>query len=743
MNQWNPNDQALLVEESLYFTGNGYVGVRGNFEEGVPTAFPTIRGTYLNGFYDTVNLEYGESAHGFPMTAQKLINVFDAQTISLEVDGDRFSVDAGLVLSLDRTLSVQEGVVTRKVDWISPKGHRLMITIRRMASFSCPELFLVDYRVISDNYTGTIRIRSTIEGDVSNFVDEKDPRVGSNTEKLLHVTSSARREGIAVMEGATNRSGLSMAVAVIHDVEMDYTLQQSRIEGAFVTRLSPGEELAFTKYIVYTDSLRHAHVVETAIDLAGKALTMGKEHWLDAQKAYLDKFWETADVEITGEEGIDEVLRFNMYQLLASAGRDAHSNISAKGLSGEGYEGHYFWDTEIYMIPFFLLTNPDLAKNLLQFRYAKLPEARVEAQNLGHKKGAKIPWRTIAGSECSGYFPGGSAQYHINADVAYSNIQYYLYTGDLEYLSRYGFEVLYETARLWIETGHYDEGGKFRIDGVTGPDEYTAMVNNNYYTNAMAQYHLEWTVKLAHILETDCKEAWMDLVSRIGINQEELEMMARAGQGMYLPYSQELGIHLQDDSFLFKKEWDFAGIPKEKYPLVLHFHPLTIYRHKVLKQADTVLAHMLLDQASEDVLRRSYSYYEPLTTHDSSLSPCVHSMMAARLNDPEKAYLYFKQTLRLDLDNLHGNTKDGLHIANAGGSYMTIVYGFAGLRIKEDGLHFRPTKPHQWSRVRFRIRYREALVQLTIGERFTIDTDRPLDLFVNERPYHVENHLEV
>jgi alpha,alpha-trehalose phosphorylase len=419
------------------------------------------------------------------------------------------------------------------------------------------------------------------------------------------------------------------------------------------------------------------------------------------------------------------------------------SNIPAKGLSGEGYEGHYFWDTEIFMVPFFTLTNPAIAKNLLRFRYETLSNAKEEAVNLGHKKGAKIPWRTIAGSECSAYFPGGSAQYHINADVAYSNIQYYLYSSDLSYIRDYGFEVILETARLWLEIGHFDELGRFLIDGVTGPDEYTAFVNNNYYTNAMAQYHLEWTVKFSRMLQKNFAASWQELTLKLHITTQEIENMEQAAQKMFLPYNEELGIHMQDDSFLGKKEWDFKYVPRENYPLVLHYHPMYIYRHKVLKQADVVLAHFLLDSAPEEVIDRSYHYYEKLTTHDSSLSPCVHSIMASRINDPEKAYHYLVKTLRLDLDNLHNNTKDGLHIANAGGAYMAIVYGFGGLRIKEDGLHLKPTKPHRWSKMVFPMQYQGALVKVTLEKRILIETDQPIDLWIDGKLCHVESYLEV
>ncbi|MDA3845470.1 MAG: glycoside hydrolase family 65 protein [Vallitaleaceae bacterium] len=432
-----------------------------------------------------------------------------------------------------------------------------------------------------------------------------------------------------------------------------------------------------------------------------------------------------------------------MYQLLASAGKDPHSNISAKGLSGEGYEGHYFWDTEIYMLPLFTLSSPAIAKNLLRFRYEILGASRDRAREMGHKIGAKIPWRTISGRECSGFFPAGSAQYHINADVAYAYIQYFLFTADIDMMLEFGYEVIYETARLWIDMGHFNEDDAFMINAVTGPDEYTAIVNNNYYTNVLAAYHLKWAYDLAEKLATAYPDKWERIKEKIHIMADELAIMKKASEQMYLPFDKALGINLQDDGFKNKAEWDFAGTPKNHHPLLLHYHPLTIYRYKVLKQADTVLAYLLLDNESDEVIETSYTYYERLTTHDSSLSPCVYGMMASRINQTEKAYNYFMQTIRLDLDNLHDNTKDGLHIANAGGAYMSIIYGFGGLRIKSDGLHLKPTKPAEWETIRFRLKYKDSLVTVTIGEQLTIETEKPINFIIDGSPIQVDGTIHM
>ncbi len=439
-------------------------------------------------------------------------------------------------------------------------------------------------------------------------------------------------------------------------------------------------------------------------------------------------------------------LRFNIYQLLQGVGKDSISSITAKGLSGEGYEGHYFWDTEIYILPFFTLCNPKLAKQLLKYRHTILEAARKRAKELGHKKGAAFAWRTITGEECSGYFPAGTAQYHLNGDIAYSYIQYYLATGDKEFVKDFGAEVIFETARIWLEIGHFDKG-LFKIDAVTGPDEYTAIVNNNYYTNVMAKNNLKYAVKWFNLLKEENEDYLKELCSRIALTEEEINVFEDVYKNMYLPYDEELKINAQDDSFLSKAVWDFENTPKENYPLLLHYHPLTIYRYQVLKQADTVLAHFLMeDEADFETIKNSYDYYEKITTHDSSLSCAVYSIMASKIGYMKKAYNYFIETARLDLDNTHGNTKDGVHVANMGGTWMSIVYGFMGVRIKEDHVALNPLLPDNWNNLKFKFLYKGAVVEVNISEGKTIvkvKTDKLIQLKIKEKLYTFENNITI
>lgn len=707
--------EQILVDESLFFTGNGYLGVRANFEEGIPPGKKTIRGTYINAFHDSVEIPYGEKLFAFPDTQQKLLNVIDSQTIEIFFGTERFSLEEGEIVSFQRVLHLDQGFAERQITWRSPLGKEITLAFKRLVSFTEKEVFIQRVELESANYQGPVKIVSRVNGNVSNYTDNSDPRVGSGHAKLLKVRRVHQSDSTSYVECETTNTKLTTACAAEYWLTVPYKrrnrLQPESITSEFIIDFTG--KARFEKKSIFVDSLRHEGNLLAAVQTLQQRLDGKDFHQLSVeQKSYLQDFWAAADIEIRGEQSIQEGIRFNLFHLLQSAGRDRFSNIAAKGLSGEGYEGHYFWDTEIYIIPVFLMTQPEIAKGLLYYRYSILDLARSRAREMGHNKGALFPWRTISGSECSSYFPSGSAQYHISADIAYSFIQYYLVSDDFDFMKQYGAEILFETARLWMETGHF-AGDSFKIDAITGPDEYTCIVNNNYYTNVMAKYNLEWAVKLYRLLEELDGENLMVLCGRLGLEEQEICQWKLAAEHMYLPYNQELAINPQDDAFLSKAVWNLADTPKERFPLLLHYHPLTIYRYQVCKQADTVLAHFLLeDEQDFETIKNSFHYYEKITTHDSSLSSCIFSIMASRIGLKEKAYNYFFETARLDLDNTHGNTKDGLHMANMGGTWLAIVFGFGGLRIKKDRISFDPVLPDQWEGYSFSIQYKGRKIRL-------------------------------
>ena len=677
---------GLQLHETLFHNANGYIGVRGALEEGGYT--PSVRGTYINGFYEIIEMKQAEALCGLVTEKQTMVNIADIQKVKLFFAGEEFSLFGGTVNQAERSLDMDKGVTIRYVNWISPNGRQAKIKITRMASFANPSLFTLEYQVTALNFPAAeIKFESIIDSNVLNFSDPDDPRVGDESEPLIFPEPPIFENGAEYITTRTTRSNLTACIGMKNHLE------------------KVGETVTLTKMVIITDSLRYPDPGTACRELLHDTGEKGVAYWYDEQQRILTDYWNSCRIDIKGDDDLNLALRFNQYQLFQSVTRDKYGNIAAKGLSGEGYEGHYFWDTEMFIIPVFTLTNPEIARKLIEYRFQILSLAKENARIVGHRKGALYPWRTIMGSECSGYFPSGTAAYHINGAVAYAAVMYWLATKDKDFLRETILEILVETARLWLDAGHFNNG-RFVINTVTGPDEYTCMVNNNYYTNALAQYNLEWAVKAFELIGEP---------GLFGVTESELRLFGEAAAMMYLPYDEELDINPQDDSFLSKKPWDFANTPPEHKPLLLYYHPLHLYRYQVCKQADTVFAHFILeDKQKLSTIRNSYDYYEQITTHDSSLSACIFSIMAAKLGKIDKAYDYFGSSALLDLHDLHGNTKDGIHTANMGGAYMAVVYGFGGLRIKEDGLHLNPILPPAWSSYSFRYHYEGKLYEVEV-----------------------------
>lgn len=742
------NKDELMVNETVFHNANGYIGVRSNFEEGYPKGFDTIKGSYINGFYDIADMKQAENLHGLIEEKQTMLNIGDSQTIYLKINDQTFTMYEGEVLDSKRWLDMEKGITGRKVLWRAPNGDEVEIVIKRMTSFYKLSLFTIDYSVTALNFSGNVEFISVHNGEVRNYSNNNDPRIARESPRYLIGNGAWIQEDISYIKSRTSRSGLEVCTAVKHvlskEGSIDVKLDGHRADTKINTKISENETITLLKYTIFTDSIRSSDCLTSAKEEMGKAIGLTLQSLYNHQKAYLDEYWDNCLLEIKGDDDLTAAVNYNTYQLIQSVGKDEYCNIAAKGLSGEGYEGHYFWDTEMYIQPFFNLTESNITKNLIGFRYNTIDKARENARNLGHSKGALYPWRTIMGVECSGYFPSGTAAYHINGDIAYSVVAYYLATKDLDLLECKGAEILFETARLWIDLGNYHEGS-FKIHSVTGPDEYTCLVNNNYFTNVSAKYNLDWAVKVYELL----REAGTlkPIADKIGLKEEEIFEFQKAADAMFLPYDEKLGINPQDDSFLEKKIWDIENTPEDKFPLLLHYHPLTLYRYQVCKQADTVLSHFIFeDYQSLETIRNSFDYYEKITTHDSSLSRCIFSIVASKLGLADKAYDYFGDSAKLDLFNTHKNTKDGIHTANMAGNYMAIVYGFAGLRIKEEGLYFSPIIPKQWEEYRFKINYEDSQIMLEIDKKqskFTLLKGSSKNINVYDGLYTLENTLVV
>ncbi|MEX0731847.1 MAG: glycosyl hydrolase family 65 protein [Aquisalimonadaceae bacterium] len=723
--------ESNFLDETLFALGNGYVGLRGTHEEGYNgPAGTSLDGTYLNGFYESEPIHYPEGAYGLARRNQFMLNAPNGKRIELSIEGERFDLLQGRVLKYERSLDFRTGVLTRLVEWMSPQGRHIAVTSQRLVSFNDKHLFAIRYSVEPLNFSGRIQLLSALDGQVKNLEVGDDPRAGSAySGAALQLIDLEQTDAFCALVHRTRNSGFNLVSAIESElkdgngqtVDRETVTHDQRVEQWYDVFATEGKPVCLTKFGCYFSSRDYpeAELLPRAKQVLGVARTAGFDTLCTSQAEYLQAFWQQADVEIAGDDALQQGIRFNQFHLLQSVGRDGKTNIAAKGVTGEGYEGHYFWDTEIYVFPFFLYTKPDIARKLLEFRCGSLPKARERARQLAHAKGALYPWRTIDGDECSSYFPAGTAQYHINADIAYSVKQYVEVTGDEAFLVHAGAEMVMETARIWMGIGGYidNKGGRFCINEVTGPDEYTALVNNNYYTNTLAQLHLQYAADVADMLRDRYPAEFKSLARAIDLEDDEPARWWRAAEHMYLPYDEGLGIHPQDDSFLSKVVWDFAATPEQNYPLLLHYHPLVIYRHQVCKQADVVLALLLRgNRFSLDQKMRDFDYYEAITTHDSSLSSCIFSIIASEIGYRDKAYGYFMETARLDLDNTHANTQYGVHTAAMAGTWMGMVHGFAGMRVYDGSLSFSPYLPEQWRHYQFKVRIQGRLLHVHVKQ---------------------------
>jgi alpha,alpha-trehalose phosphorylase len=727
-----PDQRDLGHGESLFANSNGYIGMRANPSEGRDAH---THGTYLNGFHETWEIQHAEDAFAFAKTGQTIVNVPDAKLLKLYVDDEPLLLGEADLDHYERAMNFRTGVSHRELVWRTPAGKRVHVLSERMVSLEHRHLAVMQLEVTVLDGNAPVVISSQLlnrqDGeDEYHVVDAalgegRDPRQARRFDRRVLEPKLQRHDdeldpagGELALGYRCVNSGMTLACAYRHDVDtpcefsVESSINHDIAKSVFTFEAHAGQTIRLTKFIAYQSSrgIPPRELADRCHRTIERARATGVTELKDQQQRWLDSFWEHSDVEVTGDPAAQQAIRWNLFQLAQASARTHEHGIPAKGLTGGGYDGHYFWDSEVYVLPFLSFTNPDAARKLLRFRYHKLNAARARATELS-QRGALYPWRTINGQEASAYYAAGTAQYHINAAIVYALERYLNATGDLAFLADEGAEMLVETARLYEDLGFYDDNGgeHFHIHGVTGPDEYTTVVNDNLYTNVMARFTMRYAARSVAFLREWNPDAYAALERRTGVSDDEIVGWHRACDAMFLPYDEDLGIHPQDASFLERERWNFETTPSEKYPLLLHFHPLVIYRHQVLKQADVVLAMFLRGQHfSTDQKRRNFDYYDPITTGDSSLSACVQSIVAGEVGHADLATEYFDQALYLDLANTQGNTADGVHIANAGGVWAGLVYGFAGLVDRGDHLRFHPRLPERWTSMRFRLKRHDS-----------------------------------
>jgi alpha,alpha-trehalose phosphorylase len=720
---------VLAQSESIFALANGHLGLRGNLDEGEPYGMP---GTYLNGYHEQRPLPYAEGGFGYPESGQSLINVTNGKLLRLLVDDEPFDVRYGRLEAHERALDLRAGTLTRDVRWVSPAGQAVRVRSTRLVSFTQRAIAAISYEVEAIGDRARVVVQSELVANEPLPMEADDPRVAAAlATPLVSEDHGARGDTSAGLAHRTAVSGLRLAAAMDHVVQgPDHT--QSAAESApdiarvtVTTVLQPGERLRVIKLMAYGwSSLRSRQALgdEVAAALTAASHT-GWDGLLAEQRQFLDEFWDRALVEVDGDHEIEQAVRYALFQVLQAGARAEGRAVAAKGMTGTGYDGHTFWDTETFVLPVLTYTQPAAAADVLRWRHSTLPVARERARTLGHE-GAAFPWRTIAGEECSGYWPAGTAAFHINADIADAVLRYVDATGDAQFERDVGVELLVETARLWRSLGHHDRQERFRIPGVTGPDEYSALGDDNVYTNLMAQRNLR--------AAAEAVRRHPDQAGALGVEDEEVAAWCRAADEMMIPYDDELGLHPQSGGFTHHEVWDFASTRPDQYPLFLHFPYFDLYRKQVVKQADLVLAmHLRSDAFTDEQKVRNFEYYEGLTVRDSSLSAAIQAVMAAETGHVELAYDYLAETCLVDLHDLQHNTRSGLHLAALAGGWSALVAGFGGFRAGNGTPAFAPRLPAAITRLAFRLWYRDRGLRVTAvpGEAtYELRTGEPLEV---------------
>ncbi|SCL23870.1 alpha,alpha-trehalose phosphorylase [Micromonospora nigra] len=703
----------IAETESIFALSNGWVGWRGTLDEGVPCGMP---GTYLNGFHERREVSYPEGGYAFPLLSDTVVSAPNACLVRLWVDDEPLDVRTGTLRAHERVLDLRAGVVERYTDWVSQGGRAVRIRSTRLVSLPHRRVGVVDWSVEALDESVEIRISSDLLANERVPDRAGDPRAASVIDDPLTAERqrSAGTDGVLVHR--TDRSAQRVAVAVAHHVdapdEVATTVDCSpdRFRLTLTGTLPAGRRIALTKFAAYdcapVDGAGPDALADEVVAAADAARAEGFDALLAGQREALDAAWLTADVELDSDVELQQAIRFGLFHLLQAGRPDGDRTIPAKGLTGNGYDGHVLWDTEGYVLPVLTYVAPGVARSALRWRHHHLPQARDRAAEL-RLTGATFPWRTIGGEECSGYWPAGTAGLHVNADIADAVLRYVGATGDEEFLAEAGLELLVETARLWHGFGHVADDGAFHIQGVTGPDEYAALVDDNVFTNLMARRNLRGAA--------DAVERLPEVAARLGVDPAEVAGWRAAADAVFVPYDDKRGVHEQAAGFTGQAEWDFANTSEDDYPLLLHFPYLELYRKQVVKQADLVLAMQRCPgEFTAEQKARNVAYYEARTVRDSSLSASPQAVLAAEVGHLDLAYDLFAESVMQDLADLGDKTGDGLHLASLGGAWLALVQGFGGMRDDRELLSFDPRLPACIDRLAFNLRWHGHRLRVTL-----------------------------
>ncbi|MFT4759347.1 MAG: maltose phosphorylase [Paraglaciecola sp.] len=738
------------VSESLCSIGNGRFGQRANFEEKYTGT--SLQGSYVAGVYYPDKTRVGWWKNGYPDYFAKVLNATNWIGIDVNFDGEVLDLAACTVSNFRRELNMKAGYLERTFTARLVNGIEVEITAKRFCSIADDEIGAIEYRLKVLSYGGKLTLRPYLDGNVEN----KDSNYDEKFWDPILVETSFRQAYVAVetkktdFDASTFQVCTGMRFSIFKngkEIEEDaFGYKKAKYAGCGVEfNVTEGDEVVLYKYASIVSDLNYdrTDLLASCKKAVTRAFETGFDTLLKNQADAWAAKWEEADIVIDGDISAQQGIRFNIFHLYQTyTGEDKRLNIGPKGFTGEKYGGSTYWDTEAYCLPFYLSTaNQRVARQLLVYRHNHLQKAIENAAKLGFKNGAALyPMVTITGEECHNEWEITFEEIHRNGAIAYAIYDYVNYTGDEDYLSEYGAEVLIGIARFWAQRVHFSSRkGQYVMHGVTGPNEYDNNMNNNWYTNYIAKWCLEYTMKAIDFVQTNAPEQWAALKEKVKFYPAtETNQWKDIASKMYLPHDKELDVFAQSDGF-FDKDWEktVADLKPEETPINQNWSWDRILRSVYIKQADVLQGiYFFEDDFSEAEIRRNFKFYEPRTVHESSLSPCVHSILAAKLGMEDKAYEMYARSARLDLDDYNNDTEDGLHITSMAGTWLAVIKGFAGMRVKDGQLHFTPMLPENWTSFAFKIRWRDYLLEVKIttdGVNFTEADGKDAPVVINEQ----------
>ena len=726
---WSPSNHPK--SESLFSIGNGRMGQRANFEE--TYTGKSLQGSYIAGVYYPDKTRVGWWKNGYPEYFAKVLNSCNWIGLNVKVDGETFDLNtATTVTDFYRELDMQSGLLKRSFQATLPSGKILAINSERFVSIVKDEIGALSYSITPINFSGSIEICSYLDFDVENEDSNYD-------EKFWESVSCGQENGTSYVHAKTKKTGFEVSVAMRNytaiegaSVAWDSTTEATHMNvcECAIFNVKQGQNLQVNKFAAVLSNMNHSTAVldVNAANSAAAAAHAGYTQLRDEHAAAWHHKWETSDIEIDGDAEAQQGIRFNIFHMNQTfTGVDDRLNIGPKGFTGEKYGGSTYWDTEAYCLPFYLATaQPEVAKNLCLYRYKQLDKAIENAGKLGFTNGAALyPMVTMNGEECHNEWEITFEEIHRNAAIAYGVFDYIRHTQDWGYLAVGGFEVLLGISRFWSQRVNWSqEKEAYVMLGVTGPNEYENNINNNWYTNRMAAWTLEWTLEAHHWLAENAADALSAITSKTALNADtEFAKWNDIIAKMYYPKSEKLGVVLQQDGFLDKEQLTADDLSLDERPINQHWSWDRILRSIFIKQADVLQGYYFLNHLyEEEEVKRNFDFYEPKTVHESSLSPCVHAILAAQIDYPEKAYEMYLRTSRLDIDDYNREVHEGLHITSMAGTWMSVVQGFGGMKIRDEELHFTPKLPAQWKGLTFSILWRGATLKANLtAEGMTIE----------------------